>query len=140
MVKKFHELSIETFVQATEDEAKVMTSIFNLLGREIGDIERSETQGVHHNPITVVTVRVKREREIEKILSFWKDLHFWSEALKEPEMRMDEGLIFHVRVEKDSAFYQDPVLWKKGESIQIRLKVASYPASFEKAMKVIEGL
>lgn len=140
MVKKFHELSIETFVQATEDEAKVMTSVFNLLGREIDDIERSETQGVHHNPITVITARVKREREIENILSLWKNLPFWREALKETEKRMDESLVFHVRVDKGSAFRQDPILWKKGESIHIRLKVAAYPASFERAMKVIEGL
>ncbi len=138
MPKKYHELKAASFVQATEDEDKVMHAIWNLLGStDIGEIERSEIEGVHSNPILFITVRIKKERQILSILSHLTSLDIWKEALTQIDQRLDEDMVFHVRVEKGSAYDNEPVLWTGGESIELKLKVASYPASWERAKEII---
>jgi hypothetical protein len=140
VVKKFHELSIETFVQATEDESRVMEAMENLIGREIEELQVFDSEGVHRNPIKVLKTSFRREREIRGIISSWKEMEFWKEAVEKADERMDENLVFHLRVDKQAAFGNEIKLWKKGESIHIRLKVASFPASREKGLEVIRML
>ena len=138
MPKKYHELKAVSFVQATEEEDKVMQAIWNLLdSTDIGEIERSETEGVHSNPIIFITVRIKKERQILRILSHLATLDIWKEALTQIDHRLDEEMVFHVRVDKGSAYDNEPVLWSGGESIELKLKVASYPASWERAKEII---
>ena len=137
MIKRFHELSIEAFIQATEDESRVMEAIENLLRRDLDEVQVFDSKGIHGNPIKIVKTAIRREREIIDIISLWKELDFWKEALKEADERLDENLVFHVRVDKQSAYENDPRIWMEGESIKIRLKVASFPASRERALEVL---
>lgn len=140
MIKKFHELSIETFVQATEDGSKVKEAVNNLVGREIDDITVLDSEGVHRNPIKILKTSFGREREIREIISSWQEMEFWKTALDKADERMDENLVYHLRVDKQSAFRNEIRLWEEGESIQIRLKVASYPASRERGLEVVREL
>jgi hypothetical protein len=138
--KRFHELSMQAFVQATENEEKVLQSFFNLTGDNKLIPERSESEGLHHNPILLLTLRVRKKKEIEMILNHWKDRSFWRQAIDQKEIRTDDDLVFHVRVDKDSAYLGNPILWAKGESIKIKLKIATYPASRPKAMDILSEL
>ena len=138
MPKKYHELKAVSFVHATEDEDKVMHAIWNLLGSpNIGEIERSETEGVHSNPILFITVRITKEKQILSVLPHLTSLDIWKEALTQVDQRLDEGMVFHVRVDKGSALDNEPALWSGGESIELKLKVASYPASWERAKEIL---
>jgi RNA binding exosome subunit len=138
VARRFHELSAETFVQATEDEEKVGEAVRNLLGGETAAIEITRAEGVHGNPILILNVAVRKEREIEEILRYWKGKSFFLEALDRSDERLDDDLVFHMRVGKSSAYEGEPQLWTEGESIRIKLKIAAYPSSRESAMEVLK--
>lgn len=138
MPRYFHEIRMEAFVQATEDEEKVLGALVSLSGEiEPGGIERMETEGVHSNPIIVLRLRVRKEREIREILERWKGMKFWKESFSDVDDRLDEELVFHVRVDKSSCLEGEPSLWKGGEAIDIRLKIAAYPASRDRARSTL---
>jgi RNA binding exosome subunit len=139
--KIFHDLRVETLVQATEDREKVILAVQDLLGSDkVGEIEFFPSEGVYGNPIELMIVTIKKQREIKEVLNRWKDLVFWKKALGSMEDRLDEDNTFHVRVDKDSAFDGKPEIWTSGSSIQIRLKVATFPASREGSLKILEAL
>ncbi len=141
MEKIYHDLRVETLVQATEDREKVILAIQNLLGSDkIGEMEFFPSEGVFDNPIELMILTIKRQRDIKEVLNRWKDKDFWRNALDAMEERLDEDNTFHVRVDKDSAFEGEPVIWVSGGSIQIRLKVATFPASREGSLKILGEL
>jgi len=141
MPRRYHELQLEAFVQATEDPQKVRVSLSNLLGEDLPEeFEEARNEGVHGNLITVIRIVYRRERDIVRIVGRWWEMGFWSEALEQVEERMDDGMVYHLRVDKEKAFLGDLALWNGGPSIDIALKVASYPASREAALaKLLDG-
>lgn len=94
-------------------------------------------EGVHHNPIVYLSLEIKKERQIERILEKWERMDFWQEAKRDIDERLDDGLTYHVRVDKEKAYQGNIELWRGGESIEIRLKVATYPSSREGSMEII---
>ena len=141
MTRKFHYLTINTFVQATEDRNKVLTALRNLIGElpEDGILE-DEVEGIHHNPIIGITISFKKEKEIKRIISGWKAEEFWKGAMEQKEERLDDSQIFHIRIDKEAAHEGDLRLWKSGEAIGIKLKIATYPTSWEAALKALDGI
>ncbi|MGA1849040.1 MAG: RNA-binding domain-containing protein [Thermoplasmatota archaeon] len=138
MARRYHELRLSFFIQATEDEEKVLQAVANLLGMDPSPlVNRSNAEGVHHNPIILLSIELKKEREIRAVLERWETTDFWQESKKDIDDRLDEDLVYHVRVDKEKAFGGDIALWKGGESIDIRLKVATYPSSREGSIEII---
>jgi RNA binding exosome subunit len=139
VARRFHELKVESFVQATEDEARVMVAIRNLVGTR-GELERIEIEGVHSNPLIMLTVKVHREREILEVLEIITKMEFWDKAMAGMDDRLDDDQVFHVRVDKSSTYLGIPVLWDGGEAIELKLKIATYPTSRNDAIKVLKEL
>ncbi len=138
MIRRYLELSIRTFINATEDADKVMEALTNLLGEELPkDVEAEELEGVYENPITLVRIGYRRERDISRILSRWDGMAFWKDAMERVEERLDDGLDMHVRIDKGSAYQGGIELWRKGGSIAIMLKVATYPSSRKRALEIL---
>lgn len=138
MEKRYHFLRIAAFIHATEDGEKVKGSLKNLLGEPLPDnIKVSETEGFHHNPITYIMVEFSRSRDIKRILLRWEECDFWIRSKEDIEDRLDEDLTYHVRMDKQMASEGELVLWSGGEAIDVQLKPATFPASREKALKII---
>lgn len=138
MIRRYLELSVQTFINATEDAEKVMEALTNLFGEELPrDVEAEELEGVYRNPITLVRIRYRKERDISRILSRWYGTPFWNEAMERVEERLDDGLDMHVKVDKGSAYRGEIELWRKGGSIAITLKVATYPSSRERTLEIL---
>jgi RNA binding exosome subunit len=136
--RRYHELRFSFFVQATEDEEKVLQAVSNVIGMEpLGGVHRSIAEGVHHNPILLLSVDLKKEKEIKTILKRLEGMDFWQDAKKKIEDRLDEDLVYHVRIDKEKAYRGEFELWTGGESIDVRLKVATYPSSREGSMNII---
>jgi len=136
--KIYHFLRITAFVHATEDREKVLTAIYNVLGSEgIGEVTENKAEGVFHNPITYIVVELGSSREIEKIVKTWETMEFWKTAKDRIEDRLDEDLVYHVRLDKQKALTGDLSLWAGGGAIEIQLKPATFPSSREKAAGII---
>lgn len=71
-MKEISEVEIETFVQATEDEEKVVNAVENIIPPEMRtngkDLARESVKGVFHNPITII--RLKYLQDAKKIVEF----------------------------------------------------------------------
>jgi hypothetical protein len=141
VVKRYHDLRVESLVQATEDRTKVLESITNIIG-SLKDVEPEihQTEGVHGNPIELIIFDIKKQRQIEKILDELVVKSFFQKALGSMEERLDDNNTFHLRVDKGSALKGEPRLWTGGPSIQIRLKVATFPSSREGSLEILEQL
>ncbi|MFO8051332.1 MAG: RNA-binding domain-containing protein [Thermoplasmatota archaeon] len=141
MPRHFHQLTMNAFVQATEDRDKVVHAIENLAGESVGEhlVEKS-AEGMYHNPIIILEAVYNRERDIKRLLFRWSDMDFWKEALEQKEQRMDGSQVFHVRVDKQGAYEGSMRLWEQGEMIAIKLKIATYPASRKKALKLLDHI
>ncbi|MGA1822804.1 MAG: RNA-binding domain-containing protein [Thermoplasmatota archaeon] len=141
MEKKYHEIEVETFVQATEDEEKVIEAVSNIIGIGIPeDLEIVETEGSHGNPIGMVSYSFRRKRDIEGILEGFRGKDFMKEALSQVEERLDESLTFHMRLDKQMAYLGELRLWESGEAVKIRMKPATFPASREEAVRILMQL
>lgn len=141
MTRKFHDLRLEALVQATEDPNKVREALINLLGRDdIGKWDVSDSQGVHGNPIRLILIDIGKQREIREVLDRFMKMDFWVEALETMEERLDEDNVFHLRVDKGSAYLDDIRLWSSGGSVQIRLKLATYPSSREGSLDILREM
>ncbi len=138
MIRRYLELSIQTFINATEDPDKVRNALRTLIGEELPEkMEAEELEGVHGNPITLVRIGYRRERDISRILVRWYDMAFWKEAMERVDERLDEGLDMHVRVDKGSVCRGEIELWRTGGSIAITLKAATYPSSRERTLEIL---
>ncbi|MFW3145550.1 MAG: RNA-binding domain-containing protein [Thermoplasmatota archaeon] len=141
MARRFHELRVTSFVQATESREKVLTSISNLLGEDPSPwMVITTAEGMHHNPIHILNALIPKERDIDRILGRWVKLDFWSLALETIEGRMDEEQVYHIRLDKQELCTGEEVLWSSGEAVEARLKVATFPSSREKAVQIIREL
>jgi RNA binding exosome subunit len=134
----FHDLTINTFVHATEDREKVIIALENLLEEPPGDeIQEFDAEGVHSNPISNLVLSYKRERDIMRILSRWSLMDFWNEAMLQADQRLDDDQVFHIRIDKQKACLGEIFLFKGGEPIGIKLKIATYPRSRDGAMDIL---
>jgi RNA binding exosome subunit len=138
--KRYHFLKITVFVHATEDEEKIRGSLENLLGEPLpDDLEVTVTEGFHGNPIKIILLEYFRSRDIRRILSRWEDRDFWLDAKGDIDVRLDEDLTYHVRLDKQKACEGDLGLWRTGGAIDIQLKPATYPSSRNEALRIIEN-
>ncbi|MGA1872983.1 MAG: RNA-binding domain-containing protein [Thermoplasmatota archaeon] len=138
MQKRYHFLRITAMVHATEDESKVLRSMEILIGGGLPvEIERREAEGIFHNPITYMVLELTGQKQIFSIVEKWESEEFWQLSKEHLEERMDEDLVYHVRVDKQKACLGELELWSKGEAIEIQLKPATYPSSREKAKAII---
>jgi len=136
--KIYHFLRLTAFVQATEDREKVLISLRNVLGgEETGKVSENKAEGVFHNPITYLVVELDSNREIEKVIRAWETMEFWEKAKAQLDDRLDEDLVYHVRLDKQRAFTGEIALWNGGEAIEVQLKPATFPSSRERAADII---
>ena len=140
MVRNFLEVSVETFVNATEDEDRVVTAVKNLLGRELPeDFEIRYVEGTHGNPIGVLRVSYRRSREVKALINHLRQQSYWKWLVSEAGPRMDESQVLHFRIDKQKALRGEYELWTMGEAIKVKIKIATYPSSREEAIRLFEN-
>lgn len=100
-------------------------------------IEETGFEGHHGNPILLFTVREKRSRTILDVFARMRTEDL-ARLRSELPARIDpEGAIF-VRFSKQDAYLGVLALAVDEDAIQMRLKVASYPAKPEVALASLE--
>ncbi|MGA1819453.1 MAG: RNA-binding domain-containing protein [Thermoplasmatota archaeon] len=138
MPKIYHFLRITAFVHATEDSEKVLTAVSNILGGGVsGEITENRAEGIFHNPISYIVVEMGSSRRIESVVRKWEAMRFWKDAKEDLEDRLDEDLVYHVRLDKQKAFSGELSLWSGGEAVEVQLKPATFPSSRENAAAII---
>ncbi len=132
----FHRISLEAFSHATEDVGRVKRAMLNLVPFEVedGDFKVERLEGSFGNEIVSLKLEFERQAEIKRALDFVKesleasDLDIKSHVTDECE--------FWVRFDKQRA-YEGKVERGEHDTVQLKGKVAAFPARREKAIEVM---
>lgn len=138
MVRNFLEVSVETFVNATEDEDKVIEAVKNVTGMDFPPgFSVNYAEGTHGNPIGIIYLSYRRSREVRYLINRFREKPYWKTVLKEAERRMDESQTVHFRLDKQAAYEGEERLWASGEAIKIKVKIVTYPSSRDQALRIL---
>ncbi len=138
----FHRIALEAFCHATEDVKKVKQAMANLVPFEVPDsaFESERMEGSFGNEIISLTLEFSKQGEINCIV---KSL---VESLPKQEMKsidlkqhINEALAFWIRFDKQSA-YNGEVKLDGHDTVQLRGKIAAFPATRQRAVQVMKGL
>nr|WP_304364488.1 RNA-binding protein [Methanosarcina sp. KYL-1] len=139
---------LRVIAHATEDTSRVREALdFFLLGAGVRDgrerIEELSAEGHHGNPITILSVQLKRKAECLGFARFVRE-NFSDEDLEllrgEMPERLDEAQLFHLRFDKQAAYLQQVKLTDSSDAITAKVKIETYPKSREKAGAIVEEL
>ena len=143
-----HHIMLRVIAHATEDVSRVKEALdFFLSGAGVREgsklIEELQAEGHHGNPITILSVQLKKKADC---LGF---AHFVREKLSEEDVawlreempeRLDEDQVFHLRFDKQSAYLQQVRLTNSSDAIAAKVKIETYPKNREKAGVIVEEL
>jgi RNA binding exosome subunit len=152
----FHAVELRCLCQASEDIGRVRRAMALAIGvaeavegagapgdaalaaavREAG-LAEEHTGGQFHNPIVILTCRLKRSRDIR---AFWRAFaRNGPEAVAgladDADGRMDEGVTFHFRLDKQEAYLGRLVLGSGGDTIAVRCKPEVYSGGRTRAVE-----
>jgi RNA binding exosome subunit len=143
-----HHIILRVIAHATEDVSRVRAALdFFLSGAGVREgsklIEELQAEGHHGNPITILSVQLKRKADCLGFARFVRERFSEEEVarLKEemPE-RLDDDQVFHLRFDKQSAYLQQVRLTNSSDAIIAKVKVETYPKNREKAGAIVEEL
>ncbi len=126
-------ITLRSIAHATEDLERVVSAMKFISGRS--DFQIVETTGYHGNEIRIITLEIRKYREI---VNFWKrlaDLGVIEEILPILDDLVDEDGYFYLRFDKQEAFLRRVAITTGGDSIAMRMKLLSYPKRKEVAIR-----
>ncbi|NJF24925.1 RNA-binding protein [Thermococcus sp. Bubb.Bath] len=133
-----HHVRITTFIQATEDEDKVLDAIATFIPDEIDEddiyLDVNETKGYFGNPIKVVNAEIKRSRAVRVFLENLKELLSDEDRnyiLEHLDEKVDEEGTLYLRFNKQKAYLSEVKLDEGADVVQIRIKVKAFPMKKE---------
>ena len=140
-----YHIILRAFAHATEDVFRVqkalkfLVSSTSVLDREL--IEELQSEGHHGNPITILSLQVKRKADCLSFASFVRE-HFLEEDVvrlrNEMPEKLDNDQVFHLRFDKQAAYLQKVRLTDSSNAITVKVKIKTYPKSREKAGDIVE--
>ncbi len=132
-----HNIVYRTFVYSTEDEDKVTDAVSYLFPEPL--FERTVSEDHFENEIIILSERITKKRRINDFVTFLNEnlSDDDKETIKsELSRRMDKKGNLFLRFDKQCAFNEELKLTYSGDAIHVKIKIASYPAKKENAMKV----
>jgi RNA binding exosome subunit len=137
-----HHVRITTFIQATEDEDKVLDAIATFIPEDIDDddvyFDVNETKGYFGNPIKVVNAEIKRSRAVRAFLKNLKELLTDEDKryiLEHLDEKVDEEGTLYLRFNKQKAYLGEVELDEGADVVQVRIKVKAFPMKKEAVVK-----
>ncbi len=138
-------ITLRALAHATEDVFRVKQALkFFVSSTSVRDrelIEELQSEGHHGNPITILSLQIKRTADCLCFASFVRE-HFLKEDLARLREEMPERLgndqVFHLRFDKQAAYLQKVKLTDSSNAITVKVKIKTYPKSREKAGAIVE--
>jgi RNA binding exosome subunit len=143
-----HHIILRVIAHATEDVSRVRAALdFFLSGagvREGGKlIEELQAEGHHGNPITILSVQLKKKANCLNFARFVREKFSEEDVAKlreEMPERLDDDQVFHLRFDKQAAYLQQVRLTSSSDAITAKVKIETYPKNREKAGAIVEEL
>ena len=131
----FHWLELRAFCHATEDEEKVLAALQTVLPE--AKVQRATLEGHFGNPLLALTVRTEKAADIRAAWRRIVDALGREEVLAGLGQRIDDEVVYHLRIDKQRAYLGAITKAARGDVIDLRAKVAAYPAKREVALRIV---
>ena len=106
-------------------------------------IEELQAEGHHGNPITILSVQLKRKADCLGFARFVQERFSEEDVARlreEMPERLDDNQVFHLRFDKQAAYLQQVKLTDSSDAITAKVKIETYPKNREKAGAIVEEL
>jgi len=142
-MKVVTEITLEVFIQATEDPEKIKTAVKNCFPPEMrNDIEFSieSLRGVFHNPIKVA--KVKATEKIEEIIKYLAqqlpdaDKKYLQETISR---RIKKGKLY-LRFGKQELYQEHIEIKEIKDMVKVCIKFAPRYSNERKLVEILQGL
>ncbi|OUJ19069.1 Exosome subunit RNA binding protein with dsRBD fold [Methanonatronarchaeum thermophilum] len=131
-----HYVMLRAFSYTTESNEKVKKALKLFLPPET-KVEFQELEGNFGNKIILFRSKIEKSREIRDLIHKIKTSlteNQIKELERQIEKRTDEDCNLFLRFNKQDAYKEKLSLTNSGNSINIRFKIAAYPAKKQKAI------
>lgn len=122
-------VQIEAFAHATEDPAKVIQAISNIIPNPEIDLQTENLRGHYDNPIIILRVGIETHQRVEQILAILRDkLEPESKGVLSSELTQhtDERGWLHLRLDKQE-LYRGRLVFSNGDDVvKVRLSLAPH--------------
>jgi RNA binding exosome subunit len=143
-----HHIILRVIAHATEDVSRVREALdFFLSGAGVLEggklIEELQAEGHHGNPITILSVQLKKKAYCLNFARFVREKFSEEDVAKlreEMSERLDDDQVFHLRFDKQAAYLQQVKLTNSSDAIIAKVKIETYPKNREKAGAIVEEL
>jgi len=140
-----HNARLTVFVKEDEDAGKLKQGLINLTGIDIEKekikVNEQTASGFSESKIKIFEIFLEKKRHAKAFLKYLLTLlsdDQKSLILKQAQNRLDEELHFFIRLDKEQLLINKAELTDTGNCFHIKLAIASYPKSREKALKAVK--
>ncbi len=139
---------LTVFSKEGEDEQQILARLRALvpfdLEKEKIAVQRQVTTGFEQKKIIILEIMLTKERHTTPFLEFLLgklDNEQKRLLMQQAESRLDEGMHFFIRLDKDKWLQEDTMLvTDEGNCFHIKMNIAVYPAKREKALGVVRKI
>lgn len=143
-----HHIILRVIAHATEDVSRVRAALdFFLSGAGVREgsklIEELQAEGHHGNPITILSIQLKRKADCMGFARFVRERFSEEDVARlreEMPDRLDDDQVFHLRFDKQAAYLRQVRLTDSSDAITAKVKIETYPKNREKAGAIVEEL
>lgn len=128
-----------TYCHATEEEDRVRQALRYISGVPDKEVREDRNKGYHGNEIKVLTATLKKGPKLTTFLERLTAGGIFDSIGTEMGSRLDEDCVLYLRFDKQSAYLGEMRLDEGQDTIQVRLKVQTYPAKPDKAVEAIRA-
>lgn len=135
-----HNISYRTFVYGTENEEKVRKAVKTLFPNS--SPQKEYTKGYYKNPVLILHDKIEKKNDIKDFIQTLKDTPLYSidKILNDLDRKMDDKGNLFLRFDKQRAYLDEVKIVEHGDSIHVKIKIASHPSRKEPALKLARKL
>ena len=145
-----HYISFRVLTHATENKSSVASALDFFLKpclrneEDLKEIVDTVTADGHFgNPISITTAEISKKNECMRFVDFFnRHISDDDRELLRSQMpeRLDDDLNFYMRFDKQAALAGKLVFTESADAVFVRVKIETYPRSWEKAGAIVEEL
>jgi RNA binding exosome subunit len=142
-----HNVIVTVFAKEQESPEKILAGLRTLFPFNLADeklkIRQQTTTGLQDNKITIYTVELIKARHTNQFIQYLHEKLNKQQKetlIAQKESRLDEELIFYMRLDKDELINGKYALTDSGNCYHIRIHLAAFPAKREPALEIIEKI
>ena len=135
-----HNISYRVFINVTENENKVLMALKTIFPN--AKPVKKITEGFYGNPIIIFSEKFDKKQYIKQFINSFLDMNNKELVLIKNNLKMKtdyKGNLF-LRFDKQKAYSEKWEVVNHGDSIHVKLKIASYPANQSNSIAVMSNL